>query len=288
MYVRPGDEGALKYLRSVAADDGGIPSFAPFDIFERVWVLWNLLLTEEIKNPEIIKLCTPHVDYIEKCWKPQQGLGFSAQYSLTDGDDTSVGQKVLTSFGRNFDIETLHVFEEKDWFRCYHLEVNPSIDVNIHFLGTLSLIGYESSHPSIVKIVNFLRSLQNNEGYWIDKWHVSPYYTTSHAIIACLKFDETMCERAVNWILNTQKPDGSWGFHEFSTAEETAYCIQALHIWRMNGKKVNKNRIMIAKKWLMDHYKLPHPPLWMDKSLYSPEVVVQSVILSALSLAKDY
>jgi len=288
MYVKPGDEKALKYLQKVATDDGGIPSFAPFDIFERVWVLWNLLLTEEIKNPQIKDLCDPHVDYIEKNWKPQQGLGFSAEYSLTDGDDTSVGHKILSSLGRKCDLSSLHIYEEKEWFRCYHLEVNPSIDVNIHFLGTLSQIGYEISHPSIKKIINFLRSSQNKSGYWFDKWHVSPYYTTSHAVMACLKYDEKMSERAVNWILDTQKSDGSWGFYDFPTAEESAYCIQALHMWQSYGKKGNKDTMKKAKNWLVENYQLPHPPLWMDKSLYSPEVVVQSVILSALSLAKDY
>jgi len=288
MYVRPGDEKALDYLRKVAGNDGGIPSFAPFDVFERIWVLWNLLLTEEIYNPETINLCVPHVNYIEKTWKPGQGLGFSAEYSLTDGDDTSVGQKILTSFGRKSDIEALHSYEEEQWFRCYPLEVNPSIDVNIHFLGTLKEFHYEKSHPAIVKILNFLRSSQNAKGYWFDKWHVSPFYTTSHAIMASLVYDEKMCEKAINWILKTQKSDGSWGFHGFSTAEETAYCIQALHMWNLYGKEINKHKMILAKSWLEKNADADHPPMWMDKSLYCPERVVQSVIASALSLAKDY
>jgi halimadienyl-diphosphate synthase len=288
MYVRPGDEKALGYLRKVAGKDGGIPSFAPFDVFERIWVLWNLLQTEEICKPEIINLCVPHINHIEKTWKPGHGLGFSAEYSLTDGDDTSVGQKILSYFGRNSDIAALHSYEEEKWFRCYHLEVNPSIDVNIHFLGTLKEFNYEKNHPSIVKILNFLRSSQNAKGYWFDKWHVSPFYTTAHAIMASLDYDEKLCEKAINWILQTQKSDGSWGFYGFSTAEETAYCIQALHMWNLHIKKISKHKMVLAKNWLEKNSNADHPPLWMDKSLYCPERVVQSVILSALSLAKDY
>jgi halimadienyl-diphosphate synthase len=288
MHVKPGDEKALDYLRKVADDDGGIPSFAPFDVFERIWVLWNLLLTDEIYDPETINLCVPHVNYIEKSWRPGRGLGFSAEYSLTDGDDTSVGQKILKNFGRNSDIAALDSYEEEQWYRCYPLEVNPSIDVNVHFLGTLRELDYEESHPSIKKIVDFLRSTQKASGCWFDKWHVSPYYTTSHAVMASLEYDKNMCEKAIDWILKTQKADGSWGFHGFSSAEETAYCIQALHKWNRHGKKINKHKIILAKNWLENNSDVSHPPLWMDKSLYCPERVVQSVILSALSLAKDY
>ena len=143
MHVKPGDQRALDYLRKVSSDDGGAPSFAPFDILERVWVLSNLLLTDEKDDPEIRELCKPHIDYLEQNWKNGKGLGFSAEYSLTDGDDTAVGQRVLTAFGRVPDIKALHGYEEENWYRCYHLEVNPSLDVNIHFLDTFEQIGYE-------------------------------------------------------------------------------------------------------------------------------------------------
>ena len=288
MYVKPGDQKALDYLRKVSSSDGGAPSFAPFDILERAWVLSNLLLTNEKDDPEIRELCKPHIDYLEQNWKIGKGLGFSAEYSLTDGDDTSVGQRVLSDFGRIPDIKALHGYEEENWFRCYHLEVNPSLDVNIHFLDTFKQIGYEAGHPSVIKIIKFLQGTQNSSGYWFDKWHASPYYTTSHAIIACLEYDKDMCEKAINWILGTQRSDGSWGFYNDSTAEETAYCIQALNSWYRHGKKISKEKIWLARNWLLKHTEMAHNPFWIDKTLYCPELVVQSAVLSALSLTKDY
>jgi len=288
MYVKPGDQNAINYLRNVTDMDGGVPSFAPFDILERAWVIWNLLLTSEKDDPEIKELCKPHINYLKKNWKSGQGLGFSAEYSLTDGDDTSIVQKILLDSGDTPDIAALLHYEENTWFRCYHHEVNPSIDVNVHFLGVFRQLNYETSHPVIKKILGFIRSLQNEEGYWFDKWHASPYYTTSHAIMACWKYDDDMCEKAVNWMLRSQKEDGSWGFHDFSTAEETSYCIQALHAWHKYGKNVPKDKLKLARNWLLEHAEDPHVPLWIDKSLYYPELVVQSVILSALSLVKDF
>src|SRR6185295_3996193 len=110
--------------------------------------------------------------------------------------------------------------------------------------------------------------------------HVSPYYTTAHAIMAGLKYDDVMCEKSIDWMLNTQKSDGSWGIYKSSTAEETAYCIQALDAWHKSGKKILKGKILLARNWLIKHADEPHQALWIDKALYCPAVVVQAAILS--------
>ena len=49
-------------------------------------------------------------------------------------------------------------------------------------------------------------------------------------------YDDNLCQESVKWILKTQKSDGSWGFFGFSTAEETAYCLQALNYGKKYGK----------------------------------------------------
>src|SRR5688500_19239474 len=43
-YIKRGDEASLKYLRSIAKPDGGLPKVAPFDVVEIAWSLWNLSL----------------------------------------------------------------------------------------------------------------------------------------------------------------------------------------------------------------------------------------------------
>lgn len=285
-YLKPGDETALQYLRQIQSKDGGLPSFAPFDIFERLWVLWSIAISGLQNDKEIRALCEPHLDYIQSHWKAGKGLGFSAHYSLTDGDDTSVGFEILSKFGRRVDVETLLNYEEENWFRCYQLEINPSTDVNIHVLGALREIGYEKDHPTIKKIINFLRSMRQENKYWFDKWHVSPYYTTSHAIISCKGYDDELCRDSIQWIIDSQKSNGSWGFYGYSTAEETAYCIQALKLWEMYGGKIPQGRVDLARSWLMHHAEPPYPPFWMDKSLYHPELLVKMTILSALKLAE--
>jgi halimadienyl-diphosphate synthase len=284
--VRKGDERGMSYLRSVIKEDGGVPFAAPFDIFERTWILWNLALTSN-KEKDTLELCAPHLNYLASHWNQDTGVGFSATYTPKDGDDTSLAYDVLKYFNYDVDIKTVLNYEERDYFRCYHLELDSSVSVNVHVLAALKRAGFEKNHPSVQKIIRFLRANRVNGGYWLDKWHISPYYPTSHIIISGHGYDHEMCMDAVKWILSRQKSDGSWGSLAVSTAEETAYCIQALKIWDTYGGKVPKNRIQSAFLWLKKNSNLPYPDLWIGKTLYCPRYVVESSILSALELARQ-
>lgn len=287
LHVKPGNPEAISYLKNIMGNNGGVPSFAPFDVFERTWILWNLLLTKKYCDSEIQDLCKPHIDYLQEKWRPEHGLGFSAEYTLTDGDDTMVGYEVLSKVGRKPDFQSVLNYEEESWFRCYHLETERSIDVNIHVLGALRQAGVEPNHPTVEKAINFIRATRLPEGYWHDKWHVSPYYTTAHAIILSKGYDDKLCSESVAWILGNQRPDGSWGFYSLATAEETAYCLQALIIWKRHGGKIPTGCIERASYWLANNYLTPRHPLWIDKSLYCPDLLVEASILSALTLAEE-
>ena len=148
----------------------------------------------------------------EKHWIAKQGLGFSKNFSLTDSDDTSVAFEVLSKFGRSPELEAVLQYEEANWFRCFHHEVNPSVDVNIHVIGALKQAGYDKFHSSVQKALKFIRSKRKPGKYWLDKWHLSPYYTTAHFMIAAKGYDDESCHDAIQWILDTQKRDGAWGF----------------------------------------------------------------------------
>lgn len=288
LYVKPGDERTLNYLRRLMKNgDGGVQTATPIDIFERVWVLWNLSLTGLYKTDNEIKaLCKPHLDFIESQWQPGRGLSFSTSFTCVDGDDTSVGFEVLSKFGRNPDLATLLSYEEENWFRCYAAERNPSTDANIDFLGALRQAGYEKDHPSVKKILRFIRSTRHSDGYWLDKWNISPFYTTTRAIILCRGYDDELCQESVNWMLREQQENGSWGSYGVQSAEETAYCIQALKVWQMHGGIVPKEVLSKARLWLSMHCEPPYPCFWIAKTLYCTENLVQSSIISALRLTE--
>ncbi|NDJ61290.1 MAG: cyclase [Chloroflexi bacterium] len=294
--AQPGDERALAYLRQVATENDGIPFVSPFDVFERAWVLWNLSLVQKQLPADVLAACQPHLDYLERAWVPGQGLGFSAFYTPKDADDTTVAYDVLTAFGRSPDLDSVLAYESETHYRCYLIESNPSISVNIHALGALAQAGFAPDHPSVRKIKTFLTGMQSEQGAWFDKWHASPYYTTTHAVIACCAFgdhaaqtaaDYEPIERAIAWILETQSAGGGWGYYEMPTAEETAYCLQALTVWQRQGGQVPLEILQHGAAWLAMHSEPPYPPLWIGKSLYSPELIVRSAVLSALLLVRE-
>jgi halimadienyl-diphosphate synthase len=281
--IHPGNNAALAYLHTVVKD-GGAPFVAPFEIFERLWIIWNIMISGEMSS-EMHAMLKPHVDYIENHWRKKQGIGYSSSYTPTDGDDTAIAYEILSFFGRTVDFDAILNYEEKDHFRCFHLEVNPSTDVNIHMLGAFKAAHLEKKHPLVQKSIKFIRKTCIDNKYWLDKWHISPYYTTAHAIILCRGYDDEICKQSVEWLLSSQKADGSWGFYGFSTEEETAYCVQALSIWSRYGGKIPKGRIEQAAFWLKNNSGSRLPSLWIGKSLYCPDLLVKVTIKSALKLA---
>jgi halimadienyl-diphosphate synthase len=282
LHVRPDDAKALNYLRQITTEGGGVPDVAPFDVFEQAWTLWSVALSGPL-DQETLALCQPHLDFLQRAWKPGVGIGHAAGYTPKDGDDTGLVFEVLAHFGREVDLASVLNYEENDHYRCYELEANPSISTNIHILGALRKAGLPVQHPAVEKVIRYLRRVQTIRLFWFDKWHTSPYYPTAHLVIAAAGYADELVDNAVYWILETQGEDGSWGYYT-PTAEETAYCLQALVIWRRSGHPVPDEALKRGAAWLMTHMDDSLPPLWIGKCLYCPVYVVRSAILSALML----
>lgn len=286
-HVKKGDPEALRYICSIKK--GGIPFAYPFDVFERAWVIWNLSLSNAFSHDEQVQnLLQVHLEFLKSGWKPGQGIGFSRTYTPCDADDTAITLEILNRYMGFNDELALQAFEGPNYFYCYPFESNPSISANIHVLCALKQLGYEASHPSVKKTLGFLRSTQRPEGFWNDKWHLSPYYSTAHMIIAASSYDHDLCEPAVNWIIRTQQSNGAWGAFNSPTAEETAYCIQALMFWYFQYGTISKECIYRALEWLRQNYEKPFPSLWIGKALYCPKFVVKSSILSAMVLGSEF
>ncbi len=281
LYVRQNDRAIMEYLHRVVGQDGGAPNVAQFDVFEISWALWNLSLIMDLKLCDNIKT---QIEFLKKAWTPH-GVGFAAEYSVKDGDDTGLVFDTLLRFGCPQDIQSVLFYEAETHFRCYDLESDPSVSANIHILSALRQAGYDNKHPSVQKVFRFLQHTKGDKSYWTDKWHLSPYYATAHAIIACAGYADELVEDAVNYILSAQHENGGWGVIR-PTAEETAYTLQALWIWNQKAGKVNPSVLKKGAKWLEEHLDDPYPPLWIGKCLYAPILVIRSAVISALALVQ--
>lgn len=274
----------LNFLEKVVSENNLVPYIVPIDVFEIAWSLWNIAWLPTL-NPAIIEGCQPLLGFLESLWG-NQGLSAVSEFPVPDGDTTAMVHEVMSLFNRPLPIDGLLSFKGSSYFRCYQIESNPSISTNVHVLGALKNAGLTPDHPSSKIVRDFLYQSRISNAYWNDKWHTSPYYTTGHAVIASANYDDNLAFPAVEWIIKTQNENGGWGYYA-STAEETAYALQALSVWHMHTEKVPLDVLRKGKIWLEAHAEDPQPFLWIGKSLYKPILVVRTAILSALALTEN-
>jgi halimadienyl-diphosphate synthase len=274
----------LNFLEKVVSENDLVPYIVPIDVFEIAWSLWNIALLPNLEA-DTIERCQPLLDFLESLWGPR-GLSAVSEFPVPDGDTTAMVHEVMSLFNRPIPIDGLLSFEGSNYFRCYQIESNPSISTNVHVLGALKNAGLPPDHPTPKIVRNFLYNSRLSNAYWNDKWHTSPYYTTGHAVIASTNYDHDLAAPAVEWMINTQNENGGWGYY-LSTAEETAYALQALSVWHMHYGNVPLEVLRNGKAWLQVHAEDPQPFLWIGKSLYKPILVVRTAILSALALTEN-
>lgn len=285
------DEVALRYLEDVHAHMGHIIYLYPFRIFELTWVLHSLAFS----GRPVTEFAGPAVWESLQAEMGPNGIGLDPSFGIPDGDITSVTSRLLIQAGYEVDPAILYRFQNKESniFRTYDYERNISVGTNLHALETLELMpNYPNRYQVIEEVIVKLLDNRVFNIYWIDKWHASPYYATAHVLVGLLRggsYLHQVCRYTVDWILHNQREDGSWGFYDDGTPEETAYALLALlHYHRCEPVRVEV--LHRAAAYLLQSYPTldsDHPELWIGKCLYIPYDLVRCTILAALILYED-
>jgi len=287
----PEDERALAYLKEVREHCGQAIIVYPFRTYEVTWVLNNLAFSR-------LPLATFAPDEV---WDELQaelgpsGIGMDPVFGVPDGDTTSVACRVLLEAGYDVDPSVLAHFENEDprVFRTWDYERNVSVSTNVHALEALSLMpDYPDRRRMQEQVMLMLLDNRQYKMYWTDKWQASPYYPTAHALVALLKEGAYMahaCRDSIDWILHTQREDGSWGFFEPGTAEETAYALTALLHYHqfepIDEDVIHRGAACLARMY--EEGDATYPELWISKCLFAPYDIIRSAILSALILYSE-
>jgi hypothetical protein len=175
------------------------------------------------------------------------------------------------------------------------------VGVNLHVLHALLRVpGYPDATATISRLLDYLADRRYGGLYWLDKWHISPYYATAHALCVLAELPpvyaaraQALAEPAREWLRQTQNGDGSWGFYGRPTAEETAYAVLGL---ARGGQPTLADgaRCAAAAAYLRAGARAASaeaerfPPLWIDKCLYNPTLVVGATIEAAQLAAQPW
>jgi squalene-hopene/tetraprenyl-beta-curcumene cyclase len=140
---------------------------------------------------------------------------------------------------------------DNDWrplsfvpFADHNAMLDPTCpDITGRVLEALCAYGYNRSHPSIEKGVQYLIRSQEEDGSWYGRWGVDYVYGTFLALrglaAAGVSDREAYVQRGLEWVRSIQNFDGGWGescesyrLKSFvaapSTPSQTAWAVLAL------------------------------------------------------------
>ncbi|MFC4017680.1 prenyltransferase/squalene oxidase repeat-containing protein [Micromonospora sp. GCM10011542] len=279
---------AHAFLRELIRDGGGpVPCPTPITVFERAWVLSGL-------HRAGIPVTAPPV-VLDSLTGATAGSGIATGDGLpTDADTTSVTLDALARLGRPAEPASLWAYETADGFCTWPGEDGFSVTTNAHVLDAFGqhLARRPDADPryrrAVERLSVVLAGHQRADGGWQDRWHASPYYATACCVQALVEFGRgpaaaEAVDRAVRWVLATQRPDGSWG-RWAGTAEETAYAVQVL-LAAPTGAPGLDDAVARGHAFLHAPGGGEHPPLWYGKELYCPTAIVRAAVVAACRLA---
>jgi halimadienyl-diphosphate synthase len=275
------------YLSSVLEQhQGAAPNVSPFEVYEINWALLHLYLAEDLT--QFREVAQPLLDKVKAIWGPE-GLGITKEFP-PDLDNTAAAYTLLSSFGDTPDLAAFEVYEEPDHFHCYRFERNISLDVHTHLVLALRQApDFPRRDDMLLKAINILeRYLQ---GLFItDKWHISPYYSTGHAVIALHGLiADHLIEKQINWLCHSQRANGSWTFYpscQAAAIEETAHALLALLVVQKRTGSIPHDTIKRGIDYLRKHYHrhTDLPALWVEKTIYHPMHITRSIFLATFAL----
>jgi hypothetical protein len=274
------------YLENLLHQNGsGLPAMAPCGIFARTWVLYYLYWGGLLAGRK--DLLRPHHEYLLDHWHPD-GVGFSPSM-FPDSDDTSMALLALHRAGYAVDGTSLLAYERDEHFAVFNHELQPSISANLHILEALETLPEHDRRRVRDKIIDYVLAERRPGGYWGDKWHGSVYYPTSQALMALLPHAPNRMDDSLDWLLSTQRADGSWGQYA-PTVEETALVLIPLLLYRRAGWALPKQPLRLAARYLLSQEESSeknYSELWTAKVLFAPSSIIRSIVLAALGLYLD-
>lgn len=264
---------AETYLDNLLVLGKGAVAFAwPAEIFAYLWILDTYRRAGMSPAPHFQSV----MKMLSMNWHSgTQGLSYSQIFPINDGDISSVGYTVLRWGGYEPSDEPLLALWNDNCTKTYPNERGVSISTNIHLLTALR---HQPGSPQLDymnRVTDWLKQQVKPDTLYDDKWHLSPFYTVSHALSAFLNWDREMEACCMSFILDHQHDDGGWGWQGRTTLEETAHCLLALNEAYNSGVLTDLTPIQRAAHLFQDPTVVPRERMWIGKALYRPVEIIE-------------
>lgn len=260
----PDNIAAKDYLQTIYTEyEGGFPCFYTIDLFERSWAL-NYLIDFKATDQYASEV-EPHLNYLKENWK-DKGIASSKYFSAINLDDTAVAFRVLSHLNEQPNPEVFQIFSSKDTFVGHIGETQPGIS---HLANLAAAV---SELPKNNKLRNKVFGLISEQipQPKSDKWNLSRYYAASRLPLAFFQEYEKIAKNHLQFLLNSQNPDGSWGIT--GNQQDTDYAL--LLARKLNS--LNNPHLLSAIEKGREYLNNSTPTAvnyWIAKSLYRPKTL---------------
>ena len=274
----------LYYIESIRQKDNGWPHFSDSTLFTLSYSLY-IIQRSLGYLPNYLK---PFAEHLYKNWTPL-GVGFSTHFPVPDFDDTILALNVLSKGNllKEKDLKRfwniLEFYKEKDHFKSYPFEKDPSILVNLHALDTIKDKVFAKEY--VEDLLGFFKmNLMQNNSFGKDKYHYSAFLQNARGIIAFSDIANELSQSCLNWFYENLGSDGSWPKLMEPNIEEIAYTVMALSFYSLYIEKIDLEILKPSVTYLIEHIFDSFEPLWISKVLYSPYEIQKSNLFAALIL----
>lgn len=214
-----------------------------------------------------------------------------------DSDDTAFSMRALEYFNKQYNLNDINYFydEKSQTFKSFNnnsiminypdnFNAHPEVNANIY-----NLLEETRQKNNFNINTEFINKSQNEDGSFNTFYYPSKYYSSYMFLsFLCKSKDKKLYDitnKAINFVLNTQNIDGSWGDYNGNNYD-TALALASLKTCNINNSKTKKAKKLLLKNQNQDGSWDANEIFWtfhLDKNTYW-NTYINSILTTSIAV----